>query len=59
MHARDDDVECHEHIRGLIESSILVNVNLDAAENPKWWRSGLCFSCKLTVDALDLFELSH
>ena len=55
----DDDVECREHVRTLIESSILVDVNLDAAENTKWWRSGLCFSGKLTVDALDLFELSH
>ena len=59
MHARNDDVECREHVRGLIESSILVDVDLDAAENTKWWRSSLCFSGKLTVDALDLFELSQ
>jgi hypothetical protein len=58
LHARDDDVECREHVRGLIEGSILVDVNFDAAEDTKWWRSGLCFSGKLIVDALDLFELS-
>src|SRR6185436_14402199 len=59
MHARDDEVECREHVRGLIESSILVDVNLDTAKNTKWCRSSICFSGKLTVDALDLFELSH
>jgi hypothetical protein len=26
MHARDDDVECREHVRALIEGSILVDV---------------------------------
>ena len=59
MHARHDDVECHQHIRGLIECSILVDVDLDAAENTKRRRPGRCFSGKLIVDALDLFELSH
>ena len=52
-------MSAREHVRGLIESSILVDVNLDAAENTKWWRSGHCFSGKLTVDAFDLFELLH
>jgi hypothetical protein len=50
MHARYDDVESGEHLGGLIESSVLVDVHLDAAENPKWWRSGFCFSGKLIVD---------
>ena len=49
MHARDDDVECREHIRALIESSILGDVNLDATENTKRWRPSLRFSGKLTV----------
>ena len=44
---------------GLIECSILIDVNLDAAENTKGWRPGLCVSGELTVDALDLFELLH
>ena len=57
--ASTSGVECREHVRGLIESSILVDVNLNAAENTKWWRSRLCLSDKLSVDALDLFELPH
>src|SRR3954451_19529426 len=59
MHTRHDDVECRQYVGGLIESSVLVDVNLDAAENTKRWRSGLRFSGKLIIDALDLFELSH
>src|SRR5918992_447445 len=59
MHAGDDDVECREYVRGLIEGSVLVDVNLDAAENAKWWRFGIRFGGELTVDALDLFELSR
>jgi hypothetical protein len=35
VHAGDDDVECREHVRGLIESSVLVDVNLDTAKNTK------------------------
>src|SRR5215212_2618573 len=59
MQARDDDVECRKHVLSLIESSVLVDVNLDAAENPKWWRSSICFSGKLTVAALDFLQLPH
>src|SRR5919112_4594567 len=57
MHARDDDVECRKHVVSLVESSILVDVNLDAAENTKWWCSSICFGGKLTVDALDFVQL--
>src|SRR3712207_6174653 len=59
MHARDDDVECREHVRSLIKSPVLVDVDLDAAENTERCCPGLRFSGKLTVDRLDLFELSH
>ena len=59
MHARDDDVEGLEHVRGLIESSVLVDVDLDATQHPKGRRSGRCFSGQLSVDALDLVKLSH
>src|SRR5215213_6858509 len=59
MQARDDDVECRKHVLSLIESSILVDVHLDTAENTKWWRSSICFGGKLTVDALDFFQLPH
>src|SRR5215217_6185420 len=57
MHARDADVASRKHVVSLIESSILVDVNLDTAENTKWWRSSICFGGKLTVDALDFFQL--
>ena len=59
MHAPNDDVECPEHVLGLIESPVLVDVDLDATQNSKGCRSGRCFSGELIVDALDLFELSH
>jgi hypothetical protein len=43
MHARDDDVECREHVRALIEGSILVDVTRNelaaAVRTASWQRT--------------------